>query len=202
MHNKETIVLIGTGKDGSLAAELLSAGRYKLLLCDKDFAQAQELAHTLISAGKGCDAEAVECSFNCAWEADMIILALAFDEQMEAARYIKDVVNQKILISLQVNASKNLGDENASVEQQMEQLQEELPYTKIAIVKLAAKEGHIPLKVNTSQYIEVFAREPNTLEAVADLFKNSGVPEIKKELLPLSSDALFTNAASTNVNIR
>jgi predicted dinucleotide-binding enzyme len=190
MHIQETIVLIGTGKNGRLAAVSLQACRYQLLLCDKNFIQARELAQELNSTACGCVAEAMECSFNCAWEADIIILTPDFEEQLEVARYIKAVANQKLLISVYDDSNSNSGDEGISSTQQIDLIRDILPNTKIALIKFATARCDKGLKTNAIENIEIYSREQNTLDTVAGIFKNSGVENVKKELLSLTPNML------------
>ena len=191
MHVKETILLIGTGKSGRLAANPLLAGDYKLLLCDKNFMQAQEMAQELNNTGYGCVAEAMECSFDCAWEADMILLAPAFEEQLDAARCIKAVVSQKILISLDDNANYNCNnkEEGISPNQRIDLLQQILPNTKIAVLNLVATACDTGLQTNIIEHLAVYGREKNTIDTVAEIFKNAGVASLKKALLPFTGSA-------------
>jgi predicted dinucleotide-binding enzyme len=191
MHIKETIVLIGSGNNGRLAAGALLAGSYKLLLCDKKFELARELARELDS-DNSCAVEAMECSFDCAWEADVILLASDFEEQLESVRIIKDVINQKILISLGDNVHCNSDYEVVSPNRQIALLQQILPNTKIAVVRLAAANWDNGLQTNIIEHIAVFGREQNTVDTAAEIFKHSGIVSLKKELMPLTGNTSQT----------
>ena len=84
MNTKQTIAIIGaSGNMGSAISKSLSKGNYRLLL----FSAAADL-------------EALECPTDASWEADVIILAVPFQAEKELAEKIREVANQKIVISI------------------------------------------------------------------------------------------------------
>jgi predicted dinucleotide-binding enzyme len=162
--------------------------------------QAQQLAQELNSTNHGCIAEAMECSFNSAWEADIILLAPAFEEQLDAARYIKNVVNQKLVISFDNNANYNSIGEGMSPGVQLDLLQQILPHSQIAIVRFEAVTCTAGLQATTIAHIAVYSTEKSTVNVVAEIFNNPGIASLKKELLPLTNDA--SNASGTFQNVK
>lgn len=98
MLTKQTIAIIGTGYEGKAIAARLASGNFYMLLCDKDIEKAESLVNELKGTVPSCNMEARQCSYESAWEADIIIFAMNFQEQMDLAEIIKEVVNQKILI--------------------------------------------------------------------------------------------------------
>src|SRR5450432_3992716 len=70
------------------------------------------------------------CFFEGAWEADIIILATHFQAQKEVAGIIKEVVNQKILISI-VHRGEDIIERLSPAGSQHKTLQSLLPNTKI-----------------------------------------------------------------------
>lgn len=132
MH-QQTIVIIGTGYTGKVMATYLTGGDFHVLLCDKDIAKAEALEEELKNKKQDADVEAMQCSFDSAWQADIILLALNFDAQKVVAQMIKDVVNQKILISM-VHQNAEIIPAIDTATSQVETLQQILPYTKIVTI--------------------------------------------------------------------
>ncbi len=130
MLAKQTILIIGTGHSGKAIATRLASGNFHLLLCDKEYTKAAALVMELQDIELACDVEAMQCSFESAWEADIIILAMHFQEQKEVAEIIKDVVNQKILVSI-ADPGPEIISGLSSAGSQHEALQALLPNTKI-----------------------------------------------------------------------
>lgn len=119
---KTTIAIIGTGPVGkALATQLANAGN-RVLLYARDVAKASTAANDIKAANPQADLEAIDCSFNACWEADLIMVAIPYAAQAELARYIKEVATQKIVISL------------ANETKAAEELQSLLPHSKIVSV--------------------------------------------------------------------
>ncbi|MFL5745790.1 MAG: NADPH-dependent F420 reductase [Niastella sp.] len=133
MSTKQTIAIIGaTGNMGSAIAKSLSKTNNRLLLFARHFDKVQALVEEIKKGNASAEAEAVECPTNASWEADIIILALPYADEKEIAAKIKDVANQKILISISnplnetYSALVTAADTSAG-----EQLQQLLPNSKV-----------------------------------------------------------------------
>ncbi len=101
MNTKQTIAIIGaTGSMGSAISKSLAKGNYKLLLCAKDQDKVDELEKEIKRATPGADVESLDCTMIASWEADIIILAVPFAAEKEITGQIKEVANQKIVISI------------------------------------------------------------------------------------------------------
>lgn len=101
MKTKQTIAVIGaTGNMGSAISRSLSEGNYRLLLFSNKFEEAQRLAVDVKVNNPAADVEAVECTREASWEADIIILAVPYAAEAELAEKIREVANQKIVISI------------------------------------------------------------------------------------------------------
>src|SRR5688572_29632483 len=101
MQTKKTIAIIGAaGSMGSAISKSLSKGNYRLLLCSPDYAKVQALSQEITQTNPGADVDALDCSVIAGWEADIIILAVPYDAEKEIVSKIKDVANQKIVISI------------------------------------------------------------------------------------------------------
>lgn len=100
MRTKQTIAVIGaTGNIGTAISKSISKGNYKLLLSGRDFNKTVLTVNAIQTFNPLADVEAIDCSFNASWEADIIILALPFQVEKEIAEKIRAVANQKTVIS-------------------------------------------------------------------------------------------------------
>lgn len=126
MATRKTIAIIGaTGKTGSTIAGLLAKGNYRLLLKGSRQERLEQVVNAIRQAYPAADVEASLCSEEACWEADIIILAIPHAVEKEVAAQIREVANQKVVISL-----SNTGEG--------ESLQQLLPHTKIVKVMSAA----------------------------------------------------------------
>lgn len=100
MKTKQTVAVIGaTGNMGSAISRNLSKGNYRLLLCANDREKLSTLAVD-IKKGASAEIESLDCTVNASWEADIIIVAVPFQAEKEVAEKIKQVANQKIVVSI------------------------------------------------------------------------------------------------------
>lgn len=116
MQTPQTIVIIGGGEVARGIAYGLSLGRDRVLLCDEPFSAAQEFAEDLRQQSPRFEVEAVQCSYDAVWEADIIILTLPCSEAQSVLQKIGAVANQKVIIT---------------VESAVNELQPLLPHTKM-----------------------------------------------------------------------
>src|SRR6478672_10021319 len=101
MKTKQTIAIIGaTGSMGSAISKSLSKGNYKLLLHANNLSKVETLTALINKENPSADVETASCSVNASWEADIIILAVPFGAEKEVAEKIKNLSNQKIVISI------------------------------------------------------------------------------------------------------
>jgi 8-hydroxy-5-deazaflavin:NADPH oxidoreductase len=133
MHTKQTIAIIGaSGNMGSAIAKSLAKGNYRLLLKDNDSQKLDNLVDEIKTANASTDVEAMACPKNAGWEADIIIVAVPFGAEKEVAEKIKEVANQKIVISIANPLNENFdGLVTASNTSAAEELQKLLPNSKI-----------------------------------------------------------------------
>lgn len=136
MYTKQTIVVIGaTGNMGSELSKSLANGNYKLLLYSNEEDQLQTLVQEIINANPNADVEAIKCSVNASWEADIIITDIDAGTENEVAEKIREVANQKIVISI----THALHDTNKAVKikdriSSAEEMQDLLPHSKVVKV--------------------------------------------------------------------
>lgn len=101
MRTKQTIIIIGAGeKKGADIAKALSKGNYRLLLNDKESTRLKNVLEDIKGVNASADVEVIDCSFNGCWEADIIILTVPAIEEEAVANKIKNVANQKVVISI------------------------------------------------------------------------------------------------------
>lgn len=132
MRTKQTIIVIGVkGRIGTEIAKGLSKGNYKLLLNDKSSDQVSNVLNEILEANPFADAEIIDCSFEGCWEADIIILAIPVRAEEEVVKKIKDVANQKIVVSISDLPRENqtsLGDCEMTAGKALQKL---LPHSKV-----------------------------------------------------------------------
>ena len=129
---KKVAVIGATGNMASAISKSLSKGNYKLLLYANTPGQMQSLVQEIITANPSADVEAIDCSVNASWEADIIITDIPYRTEKEVAEKIRAVSNQKIVISI-TNALHDTNKElitnpGISAAEEMQQL---LPNSKV-----------------------------------------------------------------------
>ena len=101
MNTKQTIAIIGaTGNMGSAISKALAKGNYRLLLKSEENDKLSELVKEIITTIPGADIEGAYCPKDASWEADIIINAVPYEAEKQVAEKIRDVANQKIIISI------------------------------------------------------------------------------------------------------
>jgi NADPH-dependent F420 reductase len=101
MQTKQTIAVIGaTGNMGSAISKSIANGPYRLLLKANKQEELDDLLKEIKANNANAEVEAVVCPTEASWEADIIILAVPFDAEKELAAKIREVANQKIVISI------------------------------------------------------------------------------------------------------
>ncbi|HYC30046.1 MAG TPA: SDR family NAD(P)-dependent oxidoreductase, partial [Chitinophagaceae bacterium] len=74
MKTKQTIAVIGaSGNMGSAITKSLSNGGYRILLCADEQEKVATLANDIKNSNTAVDIDAIDCSGQAAWEADIII---------------------------------------------------------------------------------------------------------------------------------
>ncbi|MEO6290160.1 MAG: NAD(P)-binding domain-containing protein, partial [Ginsengibacter sp.] len=130
---KQTIIIIGaTGKVGSAIAKSLSKGNYRLLLNGRDNDKTNQLIIEIKKANPAADIEGIDCSFNGCLEADIIISAVPYAAEKDLAKKIKEVANQKIVISIANPLNENYDGLTATADTSAaEEFQKFLPNSKV-----------------------------------------------------------------------
>jgi 8-hydroxy-5-deazaflavin:NADPH oxidoreductase len=133
MQTKQTIAIIGaTGNMGSAISKSLSIGNYRLLLKSTSKEDLEVLVREIKGKHPGADIETAVCPTEASWEADIIILAVPYEAEKEIAEKIREVANQKTVISI-ANPLNNTYDGlvTAPDTSAAEELQKLLPNSKV-----------------------------------------------------------------------
>jgi NADPH-dependent F420 reductase len=178
MKTKQTIAIIGaSGSMGSAISKSLSKGNYRLLLKSKQPDKLRALIREIKSSNPSADVEAVECPVNAGWEADIIIAATPYDEEKEVAERIREVANQKIVISIS-NPLNNtydglVTDPSTSA---AEELQKLLPNSKVikAFNTTFASDFAKPVIDGKQADAFIAGNDEESLQTVAELVSTAG----------------------------
>jgi 8-hydroxy-5-deazaflavin:NADPH oxidoreductase len=165
MRTKQTIAIIGLGELGKRLATALAAGKDRVLLFDKDELEARSLAAHLKESQSNYDIEALTCSADACWEADVIILAVAKDEQALVARYVREYANQKIVVA--TNTDK----------QKLNELQQLLAHSKI----ITAFYDLPTSGTETNSECNVAGEDADAVENIAELVRMIGFKPVTPE---------------------
>ena len=133
MQTKQIIAIIGaTGNIGSAISKSLSKGRYRLLLYANEEEKMKLLVDTIKTNNPSADVECMNCAVNASWEADIIISAVPGEEEKEVAERIREVANQKIVISVGTVLRQPYDYlDNLTTNSAAEELQQLLPNSKV-----------------------------------------------------------------------
>ena len=190
MQTKQTIAIIGaTGNMGSAIARSLAKGNYRLLLFGKDALKVRELETDIKKVYDTADVEGITCSYTAGWEADIIISALPYPAEKELAEKIKEVANQKIVISI-ANPLNDTYDGlvTAPDTSAAEQLQNLLPHSKVIKAFNTTFAGDFSQPVIDGKQVDAFiaGNDVEALETVSELVKTAGFNPIVAGDLSLS----------------
>jgi 8-hydroxy-5-deazaflavin:NADPH oxidoreductase len=187
MKTKQTIAIIGAGGSmGSAIARSLAKGSYRLLLKGNNKEKLESLLDEIKQNEPGADVEIAECPVNAGWEADIIIAAVPYSAEKELAEKIKDVANQKIVISISnpLNSSYDglVTDTNSSA---AEELQKLLPGSKVIKAFNTTFAADFSTPEIDGKLVDSFiaGNDKAALETVAELVRTAGFnPVIAGEL--------------------
>lgn len=178
MKTKQTIAIIGaTGNMGSALAKSLAKGHYRLLLKGSRQDELDKLVNEILANTPTAEVEGIACSKEASWEADIIIPAVPFDAQQQIAEKIKEVANQKIVISIanplneDFTGLKTSGDTSAA-----EELQKLLPHAKVVKAFNTTFAADFSFPVINGQQVDAFiaGNSEDALQTVSELVKTTG----------------------------
>lgn len=130
---KQTIAIVGaTGNMGAAISKSLAKGPYRLLLYANNREKIKALEQEIKKLHPSAELESLDCSVNACWEADIIIMAVPYHAEKEVAVNIKEVANQKIVVSIANPLNETFdGLVTAADTSAAEEMQKLLPHSKV-----------------------------------------------------------------------
>jgi 8-hydroxy-5-deazaflavin:NADPH oxidoreductase len=190
MQTKQTIAIIGaTGNMGSAIARSIAKGPYRLLLKGNRQEELDSLVKAIQTKDPQAEVESAVCPTEASWEADIIVLAVPFENEKEIAPVIKEVASQKIVISISnpLNATYNglVTDPETSA---AEELQKLLPHSKVvkAFNTTFAADFTTPVINGTQADAFIAGNDEDALQIVSDLVATAGFNPIVAGKLSVS----------------
>lgn len=161
MAIKNTIAIVeATGKTGREIVAHFSSIPYRLLLVSNKLGELNALAETLKKQRPVAEIETLECVKDSCWEADIIILTVASDEEKQVAELMKEVATQKIVVAV-------LEEEN-----ECDALEKVLPYSKIV-------KAFINIEISE---IVLSGKDETVNKEIAAIFNSAGYETKVKEI--------------------
>lgn len=162
---------------GSAISKSLSKGNNRVLLFSNEKEKVESLTKEINNLNTTADVETMECPSDASWEADVIILAVPYQAEREIADEIKEVANQKIVISIAnpINETYN-GLVTSPDTSAAEELQKLLPNSKVvkAFNTTFAADFSTPV-INGSQVDAFIAgNDEEAVNTVTDLVRTAG----------------------------
>jgi 8-hydroxy-5-deazaflavin:NADPH oxidoreductase len=178
MQTKQTIAIIGaTGNMGSAISKSIAQGPYRLLLKANKQEELDQLVKELKTKNRDADVEAAVCPTEASWEADIIILAVPFAAEAEIAAQIKEVANQKIVISIANPLNETYDGLVTSPDTSAaEELQKLLPNSKVikAFNTTFAADFSTPVIDGTQVDAFIAGNDEEALQTVSELVATAG----------------------------
>ena len=178
MHTRQTIAIIGaTGNMGSAIARSLAKGNYRLLLKGGRQDALDALVTEIKNIEPSAEVEAMACTTEASWEADIIISAVPYSAEKEVAQKIKGVANQKVVISIAnpLNESYN-GLVTSADSSAAEELQKLLPDSKVVKAFNTTFAGDFANPVIDGKQVDalIAGNDDEALQTVSELVTTAG----------------------------
>ena len=178
MNTKQVVAVIGaSGNMGSALAKILSRGNYRILLGSSKKDSLQSLLDEIKTHHFSADVEIVDNEIELCWEADIIILAVPYAVEKQVAESIKNVVNQKVVISIS-NPINDTYDGLLTIPgfSAAEELQKQLPNAKVikAFNTVFASNFNQPFVQQQKLDCFIAGDDEDAMELVYNLVKNAG----------------------------
>lgn len=190
MNTKQTIAVIGaSGNMGSAISKSLSKGNNRLLLFAREKDRVAALVKDIKNLNAGADAEALDCPADASWEADIIILAVPFHAEKEIAEAIREVANQKIVISITNPLNETYDGLVTSPDTSAaEELQKLLPNSKVVKAFNSTFAADFASPVIDGKQVDalIAGNDPEAVNSVSELVKTAGFNPIVAGELPVS----------------
>lgn len=190
MQTKQTIAIIGaTGNMGSAISKSLAKGAYRLLLCANDPDKVQALAQQIKQDNSSANVEGLDCFVTASWEADIIILAIPYGAEKEVVEKIREVANQKIVISIANPLNETYdGLVTAPDTSAAEELQKLLPHSKVVKAFNTTFAADFTSPVIDGKQVDAFVagNDEEAVQTVTELVKTVGFNPIVAGKLAVS----------------
>jgi 8-hydroxy-5-deazaflavin:NADPH oxidoreductase len=178
MQTKQTIAIIGaTGSMGSAISKSLAKGNYRLLLKAGNQDEIDQLIDEIVKTTPQAEVEGIACSKEACWEADIIIAAVPYSAEAEVAERIREVANQKIVISI-ANPLNETYDQLVTTADTSaaEELQKLLPNSKVvkAFNTTFAADFSNPVIDGKQADAFIAGDDKEALETVSELVNTAG----------------------------
>lgn len=178
MNTKQTIAIIGaTGSMGATITKSLAKGNYRLLLTARNKEKVEALTQQIKAENALADLEELSCFTEASWEADIIISAVPYEAEREMAEKIKEMANQKIVISIAnpLNSTYD-GLVTAPNTSAAEELQKLLPNSKIVKAFNTTFAADFNTPVIDGKQVDAFiaGNSQEALEIVSELVSTAG----------------------------
>ena len=178
MKTKQTIAVIGaSGNMGSAISKSLSKGNYRLLLFSNEKEKIEALVNEIKNSHAAADLEALECPTDASWEADVIILAVPFQAEKELAEKIREVANQKIVISIANPLNETYNDLVTTPDTSAaEELQKLLPNSKVVKAFNTTFAADFSTPVIDGKQVDSFiaGNDEEALQTISELVTTAG----------------------------
>lgn len=178
MKTKQTIAVIGaTGNMGSAISKSLAKGNYRLLLKGNNQEELNVLVNDIKASNVNADVEAALCPAEAGWEADIIILAVPYAAEKEIASKIKEVANQKIVISIANPLTETYdGLVTTADTSAAEELQKLLPNSKVVKAFNTTFAADFSTPILDGKQVDAFiaGNQEDALQIVTELVSTAG----------------------------
>jgi NADPH-dependent F420 reductase len=162
---------------GSAIAKALAKGNDRLLLFGKEQDKVEELKQSITKEYPSADIDGMACPMHASWEADIIILATPYEAQAEIAESIREVANQKIVISIAnpLNTTYDALVTNPDTSA-AEELQALLPHAKVVKAFNTTYAANFSQTVIDGKQADAFiaGNHDAALKTTAELVKTTG----------------------------
>ena len=162
---------------GSAIAKALAKGNDRLLLISKEAEKLAALKAAITTQYPSADIEGMTCAMHGSWEADIIILATPYEAQADIAEKIREVANQKIVISIAnpLNSTYD-GLVTTAGTSAAEELQQLLPHSKVVKAFNTTYAADFTQPVIDGQQLDAFIAGDHgkSVETTAELVKTAG----------------------------
>jgi len=178
MQTKQTIAIIGaTGSMGSAISKSLAKGNYRLLLKATDQENLHQLVAGIESENPKAEVVGAACPTDASWEADIIILAVPYEAEKELSEKIKEVANQKIVVSIANPLNETFdGLVTPADSSAAEELQKLLPNSKVVKAFNTTFAADFSTPVINGQQVDSFVagNDDEAVQSVSELVKTAG----------------------------